>query len=359
MNTKDRVYIFICLFVSILIASPHISNALTGWTDTTLQLLFDALDSSQTGVLSSQTWFSRASDLKKNNLLATAPPDADDDTDEGYEVGSLWVDITNDKHYICVDNTDGAAVWSSGGSDSVGFFADVTVTALTVGDADPAVSTGNLYDTTGASTITITDFVDASGDHSDFDDGDYIGVIVNDADFTIDFSSNANIEGNAGQDFTGSATQEVVLVFTFENDRWIEHNLVAGMSNPTTIKARSIGLDVLKTSELTDTSSPHTLYAYEMKGRMISNTTLSASIELDAIAIEEGLNFAILKEVNYDIVIDPNGSENWYLDNGSGLTQCGAGVTIENTTSGVSILTCVSTESKMFCRGGAEWECGS
>lgn len=48
----------------------------------------------------------------KNNIGATAAPDADNDVDEGYEPGSRWVDTTNDKEYVCLDATDGAAVWT-------------------------------------------------------------------------------------------------------------------------------------------------------------------------------------------------------------------------------------------------------
>ena len=47
-----------------------------------------------------------------NKLDATAPPTVNDDTDLGYVVGSRWVDVTNDKEYVCLDNTDGAAVWT-------------------------------------------------------------------------------------------------------------------------------------------------------------------------------------------------------------------------------------------------------
>lgn len=46
-----------------------------------------------------------------NKFDATAAPTVNDDTDLGYSVGSLWVDVTNDNAYQCVDNTDGAAVW--------------------------------------------------------------------------------------------------------------------------------------------------------------------------------------------------------------------------------------------------------
>lgn len=48
----------------------------------------------------------------KVNLIATAAPSAaTDDVTLGYSVGSRWFDITNDDEYVCLDNTDGAAVW--------------------------------------------------------------------------------------------------------------------------------------------------------------------------------------------------------------------------------------------------------
>lgn len=46
-----------------------------------------------------------------NNLTATVAPDADNDSTESYVIGSVWVDVTNDRAYICVDNTATAAVW--------------------------------------------------------------------------------------------------------------------------------------------------------------------------------------------------------------------------------------------------------
>ena len=47
----------------------------------------------------------------KVKLDGTAAPGVDNDVSEGYAVGSRWFDITNDKEYVCLDNSDGAAVW--------------------------------------------------------------------------------------------------------------------------------------------------------------------------------------------------------------------------------------------------------
>ena len=52
-----------------------------------------------------------ATNVVKCNFAAVAAPTVNNDVDEGYTVGSRWLDVTNDKSYICVDNSDGAAIW--------------------------------------------------------------------------------------------------------------------------------------------------------------------------------------------------------------------------------------------------------
>lgn len=46
-----------------------------------------------------------------SNYNATTAPTATDDGASGYAPGSRWVDVTNDKAYICLDASVGAAVW--------------------------------------------------------------------------------------------------------------------------------------------------------------------------------------------------------------------------------------------------------
>lgn len=50
-----------------------------------------------------------ATNVVKNNFAAEALPTKDDDTGEGYSKGSIWV--YNEEAYICVDATEGAALW--------------------------------------------------------------------------------------------------------------------------------------------------------------------------------------------------------------------------------------------------------
>jgi hypothetical protein len=47
-----------------------------------------------------------------NNLAASAAPTVNEDSGDGYSVGSIWIDTTNDKAYVCLDASVGAAVWT-------------------------------------------------------------------------------------------------------------------------------------------------------------------------------------------------------------------------------------------------------
>lgn len=62
--------------------------------------------------------FGTAVTTLKNNLAASAAPTVNDDSIVAYSVGSRWLDTTNDKEYVCLDSSGGAAVWkeTTGGS---------------------------------------------------------------------------------------------------------------------------------------------------------------------------------------------------------------------------------------------------
>lgn len=68
----------------------------------------------------------------KTNWTATTAPAVTDDTAAGYSVGSLWVDVTADNCYQCVDATNGAAVWKQ---------LDVSAGAIEINDLTDAGTT--------------------------------------------------------------------------------------------------------------------------------------------------------------------------------------------------------------------------
>lgn len=55
-----------------------------------------------------------------NNLGATTDPTVTDDISLGYTVGSIWVNTTANRAFVCVDSTDGAAVWNEAASGGAG-----------------------------------------------------------------------------------------------------------------------------------------------------------------------------------------------------------------------------------------------
>jgi len=105
-----------------------------------------------------------------DKLDATTAPTVNNDVDEGYSVGSKWCDVTADKAYICLDATDGAAVWTeitqSGG--------DLPVTALGTSGAvtlDGSVSDRFTIKPTGAVTLSLTNMAELKDKYLAIEDG--------------------------------------------------------------------------------------------------------------------------------------------------------------------------------------------
>ena len=124
-----------------------------------------------------------------------------------------------------------------GGTDIIGrLFEGVTAAQATLNGTAFTVTSKSLYFTAGLGDITVDDFSDASGDHSDYNTGDYFGLIMNDLTVKIDFSDNSNIEGNVNTDFTGDPSQVVLLIFMYYSGTWHCINYNSGFSDPTTVK---------------------------------------------------------------------------------------------------------------------------
>ncbi|RMH16936.1 MAG: hypothetical protein D6698_08995, partial [Gammaproteobacteria bacterium] len=74
------------------------------WVDTAAQTVYLCMDATASAAI----W--ERLDNAKNNTAATSPT-ANDDLSAGYEVGSLWFDTGNNKVFVCQDNTTGSAQW--------------------------------------------------------------------------------------------------------------------------------------------------------------------------------------------------------------------------------------------------------
>lgn len=85
------------------------------------------------------SWVVISKSLPLDKLNATAAPTVNDDVDLGYSVGSHWYDVTNDKAYVCLDATDGAAVWkeiTASGGGGGGLTAQFKSSAYTASSGD-------------------------------------------------------------------------------------------------------------------------------------------------------------------------------------------------------------------------------
>jgi hypothetical protein len=95
------------------------------------RLYFPALD----GVLS----------VLQDNYASTIDPTVDYDVDGGWIVGSIILNTTDDKAWICLDNTDGAAVWKEIShpmttAGDVLYFNGTLLTRLAIGTADQVLT---------------------------------------------------------------------------------------------------------------------------------------------------------------------------------------------------------------------------
>ncbi|HUW17260.1 MAG TPA: hypothetical protein VMW94_09305, partial [Actinomycetes bacterium] len=89
-----------------------------------------------------------------HTLAAAVAPGVNDDSVTGYSVGSVWIDTTANRSYVCVDATGGAAIWVT---DALGAtFQDIVDNGptATLPAATPVALTTDAADEDG---ITITD----------------------------------------------------------------------------------------------------------------------------------------------------------------------------------------------------------
>ena len=157
---------------------------------------------------------------------ATDDPDTDDDANDGYTVGSTWVNVTDDKFWMCVDATVSAAVWVEGTN------ASVTKSSLGLGNVEnTALSTW--AGTTNITTIAesaVTDHESAI-DHdslTNFDNNEHIDHtsvsisagtgLSGGGDISADRTININIVGLSTSGVVDAATDQMMIYDNSEGE---------------------------------------------------------------------------------------------------------------------------------------------
>jgi hypothetical protein len=95
-----------------------------------------------------------------NNFTATAAPTVNDDSGDGYELGSMWYDTVAQEAYRCLDPALGAAVWIESTFDAVEAAALATA-AKNAALTPPVYDAGNAL--TGAVTLNWSNGTDQKG----------------------------------------------------------------------------------------------------------------------------------------------------------------------------------------------------
>jgi hypothetical protein len=87
-------------------AYPATIDSFTTKVDNVDDVLASHMNAVQTAIVNIETEFGT-----QPRHTATTAPTVNDDTGDGYSVGTLWLDTTNDRLYIAIDVTAAAAVW--------------------------------------------------------------------------------------------------------------------------------------------------------------------------------------------------------------------------------------------------------
>ena len=154
--------------------------------------------------------------IKKNEYAKATGPGVNDDSGDGYSVGSLWINSTDDMCYICVDATAAAAKWyriDAGNYDIVFGAQDFYIIAGSPSQGVLGLQPTWRLDSTGTETIgASTYFIGPTG-------GSTIEVriiwcmesaTVNDVYFTIRASAIDDTGGDATD--TGSSSSAAITV---------------------------------------------------------------------------------------------------------------------------------------------------
>jgi len=155
----------------------------------------------------------------KDNLSATSAPTTGDDSNDGYAVGSRWMDVTGDKEYVCLDATVGAAVWKETSVPASDFLSALVNSEVTINGATTA-TIGKMHLITDSGTpADYTIALPAVSGNA----GKFIGFRVSNAAtkfFTIDPDGTEKIWTKRGEVSTRVYVRGETAILQCDGTRW-------------------------------------------------------------------------------------------------------------------------------------------
>lgn len=137
----------------------------------------------------------------------TAAPTVNDDSGDGYAVGDRWLDETNDKEYVALDVTLGAAVWTettmTGGAD--------------LANGEGVIKNGKIVRTVASNNITVAIKTLAGSDPSALDP---VKVVINGAERSITSALSVTINAGTSTFKAGSAQHANQILYLTVHLGW-------------------------------------------------------------------------------------------------------------------------------------------
>lgn len=246
-------------------------------------------------------WDTLDTNLPLNRFDATAAPVAGDDSGDGYSVGSRWVDVTNDKAYVCLDATAAAAVWTE-------------VTGGGTGSVLPSTNEGRLT-LSSTETVPTSDQSNKSTLRFDAHVGEEVALYDGSSTWTLhSIGSGVTITDS------GLSADTNYDVFLYDNSGTLTLELLAWSSDT----ARATAL-VLTDGVLTKTGATTRRYLGTVRVAAVDATSpgLTTAGSLTHTGGGAGGNAAMIDNSSTPAA-DPTGyntSTSWSVDFGSGVTE--------------------------------------
>ena len=191
-------------------------TTLTG-SQTLTNKIIAAGDNTISGLTSSDVGLDNVPNLLMK-LDATAAPTTGDDTGDGYSVGSRWIDVTNDKEYVCLDASSAAAVWTettgSGGGGDVTASSTTTFSNKTISAASNTI-TGLDSSDVGLSNVTNVRLIEIADQNLGVGTGSLNGSLTGDQNTCVGYDTGTALTTGHHNAFFGYQCGNAITTGTY------------------------------------------------------------------------------------------------------------------------------------------------